>query len=268
MKKLLGLLAGGVLVFAATLTDSSVVAKVNGHNITVKELNNFIAAIAGDTKIKFQDIPAPQRINFLKQYIDTMIFYKKAKSVENTPEFKALKKKLAVDIWLKEKLANIKVSDKEIQDFYNQNKDIYFKSEPKVKARHILVKDEKEAEKLINELKGLKGKALEEKFAELAKKYSTGPTKINGGELGWFSPKQMVPAFAKAVESLKPGEITLKPVKTRFGYHIILVEDKNKNAYVPLDKVKAQIIEYLKRVKLQKELQKLRDKENIKILLK
>jgi parvulin-like peptidyl-prolyl isomerase len=250
------------------LKDSTVVAVVDGKKVTVKDINNYLQGMTADKRIRLQDLPAQHVGQFVKQYVDTLVLYKKAKSVERTPQFKALVKKMAVDYWLKQQLNNMKISDAEIKKFYEANKDIYFKTTPKVKARHILVKDEKTAEKIIKELKGLHGKALEQKFAALAKKYSTGPTRVNGGELGWFDPKQMVKPFAEAVSKMKPGQITLKPVHTRFGYHVILVEAKNKNSYIPLKEVKMQIAEYLKREKLQKEIQKLKDHSKIDIKVK
>jgi peptidyl-prolyl cis-trans isomerase C len=247
----------------SNLKDSTVLATVNGKKITVKDINIYLQGITGDKRIRLQDLPAQHVKQFVNQYIETIELYPEAKKVENSPEFQVLKKKIAIDFWLKQKLDSIKVSDKEAKEFYEKYKDIYFKTTPKIKARHILVKDKETAEKIINELKGLKGKALEEKFASLAKKYSVGPTKVNGGELGWFDPKQMVGPFAEAVEKMKPGEITLKPVKTRFGWHVILVEDKQNNSYIPFDKVKPQIIAYLKRIKLQKELQKIKSRYNV-----
>ena len=245
------------------LTDNKVLAVVNGKKITVKEINAYLQGITGDNRIKLQDLPAKHVKQFVDQYVETLVLYNKAKSITNTPQFKAAMMKLANEMWLKQQLQNIKISDKEAKEFYEKNKDIYFKTTPKVKARHILVKDEKTAEKLINELKGLHGKKLEEKFAELAKKYSIGPSKVNGGELGYFDPKQMVPAFAEAVNKMKPGQLTLKPVKTRFGYHVILVEDKNSKSYVPFEQAKPQIIEYLKRVKLQEKLKKIKDSAKV-----
>ena len=250
------------------LKDNTVVAKIDGKKVTVKDVNNFLQGMTADNRIRLQDLPAQHVGQFVKQYVDVMIIYKKAKSVEKNPQFKALMKKMAVDYWLKQKLNNMKITDAEVKKFYEENKDIYFKTTPKVKARHIVVKDEKTAKKLINELKALKGKALEKKFAELAKKYSTGPTKVNGGELGWFDPKQMVQPFADAVNNMKTGELTLKPVKTRFGYHVILVEAKNNKNYMPLNEVKLQIIEYLKRERLQKEIQKLKDSSKVDIKVK
>jgi len=246
------------------LKDSTVLAKVNGKPITVKEINYYLQGITGDSRIRLQDLPAQHVKKFVKDYIDTLeIYNKKAKSITKTPQYKAAAMKLAVDMWIKHRLDTIKISEKEAKAFYEKNKDLYFKTAPMIKARHILVKSEKEAEKLIKELKGLKGKALEKKFAELAKKYSIGPSKVNGGELGWFNPKQMVPEFAKAASKLKPGEITLKPVHTRFGWHIILVEGKKNNNYIPFDKVKWQIIGYLKRLKLQKELKQIESSEKV-----
>jgi len=282
MKKLIsiGLVAGALFAFPGMkgmpgmgsgmsgapikgLKDSTVLATLNGKKITVKDINVYLQGITGDNRIRLQDLPAQHVKQFVQQYVETLELYPKAKEVKNLPQFQAAEKKMVITFWLKNKLDSIKISDKEAKEFYEKNKDIYFKTTPQVKARHILVKDEKTAEKLISELKGLKGKALEEKFATLAKEYSTGPTKVNGGELGWFDPKQMVAPFAEAVKKIQPGHITLKPVHTRFGWHIILVEAKKDNNYMPFNQVKPQIIAYLKRVKLQKELKKIQSQYRV-----
>jgi parvulin-like peptidyl-prolyl isomerase len=250
------------------LKDNTVLAEVNGKKITVAELNAYLQGITGDNRIRVQDLPAQHLKKFIQDYATTLELYnKKAKEITKTPQYKMAAMKLAVDMWLKNEYNNIKISDAEARKFYEQNKDIYFKAAPEVKARHILVKDKALAEKIINELKGLKGKALEQKFAELAKKYSIGPSKVQGGELGWFDPKQMVPEFAEAVKKLKPGQITLKPVKTRFGYHIILVEAKKDNNYLPYEEVKPQIVAYLKNLKLKQELDKIKKETKIKYLI-
>jgi len=246
------------------LKDDTILATVNGQPIRVKELNYYLQGITGDNRIRVQDLPAKHIKKFIDEYVNSkMLYEKKAKEITKTPQYKAAAMKLAVDMWLKHRLDSIKISDKEAREFYEKNKDIYFKTTPKYKARHIVVKDEKLAKKIINELKGLKGKNLEKKFAELAKKYSIGPSKVQGGELGWFDPNQMVKPFKDAVESLKVGEITKEPVKTRFGYHVILLEGKDTKAYMPYNKVKPQIVEYLKRVKLQKELREIKDSTKI-----
>lgn len=86
----------------------------------------------------------------------------------------------------------------------------------KVHALHILVKTEAEANELLFDLK--RGKD----FGEVARTRSLCPSGKKGGDLGWFGKGQMVPEFDKAAFSLKVGEIS-KPVKTKFGYHIIKV---------------------------------------------
>jgi peptidyl-prolyl cis-trans isomerase C len=82
-------------------------------------------------------------------------------------------------------------------------------------ARHILLATEPYAEKIVQRLE--KG----EKFEVLAKEASMDSSKSNGGDLGWFRPDRMVPEFAAAVATLKPGEYTHKPVQTQYGWHVI-----------------------------------------------
>jgi parvulin-like peptidyl-prolyl isomerase len=140
---------------------------------------------------------------------------------------------------------NAVVSDSEAKAFYDKNAD-KFKQKPTVHARHILVKEEKDATALIGEMKALKGDALKTKFIELAKAKSTGPSGPKGGDLGSFSKGQMVPEFSKAVWALEVGTITTKAVKTQFGYHVIYLEGKKGETTTPYESVKDKIIASLK----------------------
>ena len=93
--------------------------------------------------------------------------------------------------------------------------------EEEVHARHILVAEEAEAKKIIAELK------KSGDFAALAKKYSTDPSgAAQGGDLGFFRQGEMVPEFATAAFAMKPGETTLVPVHTQFGWHVIKLEER------------------------------------------
>ena len=78
---------------------------------------------------------------------------------------------------------------------------------------------------------------------------------MNGGELGWFDESRMVPAFSKAAFALKNGTITIKPVKSEFGYHIILKEDSKAKTTVAYDKVKKNIEEQLRGEKFRSVMQ-------------
>jgi peptidyl-prolyl cis-trans isomerase C len=121
------------------------------------------------------------------------------------------------------------------------------------RARHILVENEDDAKKLIAQIKG------GAKFEELAKKNSkdTGSGE-NGGDLDFAKPDAYVPEFSKALTSLKKGEMTETPVKTQFGYHIILLVDVREAQFPAFDAVKPQIEQRLAQVKLQKYQEDLR----------
>lgn len=90
----------------------------------------------------------------------------------------------------------------------------------RARARHILVKDEKACQ----DLKGQIDKGAS--FADMARKHSLCPSGKQGGDLGEFSRGQMVPEFDKVVFSAEVGK-TQGPVKTQFGYHLILIESRN-----------------------------------------
>ena len=145
--------------------------------------------------------------------------------------------------------SQVKVSDDEIKEYYEENLDT-FKEPKKVKARHILFRlkpnaskeDEEKVKKKAEEVLKLAREGKD--FAELAKKYSEGPSKSSGGDLGYFSKGKMVKAFENAAFSLKKGEIS-DLVRTRFGYHIIKVEDIKEARTKPLEEVKEKIKDIL-----------------------
>lgn len=127
---------------------------------------------------------------------------------------------------------------KTLEDSYQENLSKYNKPE-EVKARHILISgDEKNA---LEKITALKTKVNPKNFAQIANKETQDPSgKNKGGDLGWFSSGRMVPEFEKVAFALKKGEIS-SPVKTQFGYHIILVEDKKAAQVQTLDSVKSEL---------------------------
>jgi len=130
------------------------------------------------------------------------------------------------------------VTDAEIKAMYDKAK--AGPVEPEYRARHILVKTEAEAKKIIADL----GKKA--KFEDLAKKQSldSGSAK-NGGALDWADRRTFVPEFSDALAGLKKGETTKTPVKTQFGYHVIRVDDTRQPQIPPLDVVRGEIVKQI-----------------------
>ncbi len=113
-------------------------------------------------------------------------------------------------------------------------------SEKETHARHILVEDESTAKDLIAKLDGGAD------FAELAKENSTGPSATSGGDLGFFTEREMVPEFAEAAFSIAPGSYSKKPVKTQFGWHVIKVEERRDSPKPDFASVRPQIEQKLR----------------------
>ncbi|WP_258171204.1 peptidylprolyl isomerase [Paenibacillus sp. R14(2021)] len=133
----------------------------------------------------------------------------------------------------------VKVTDKDIEDYFNQNKAQYDEPE-QVKASHILVATKAEAEAVIKQLKDGGD------FAQIAKEKSTDPgSKDKGGDLGFFGKGAMDPAFEKAAFALKVGEMTTEPVQSQYGYHIIKVTDRKEAKTATLAEKKEEIKEQI-----------------------
>ncbi len=218
--------------------DAKVIATVNGSKITsddfdreVKALPEYIRAMAETPQGK-------------KEMIDTLVMRElimqqaakdgvdKSKEVEE--KLAELRKRIVVDTYLKKKVeTESKISDEELKMFYDQNLD-KFKSGEQIRASHILVKREQEAQAVLDQLK--KGGT----FEELAKTKSADTSAAKGGDLGWFGKGNMVPAFEKAAFGLKEGQLS-GIVKSDFGYHIIKLTGKRAAGTRSLDEVKEQI---------------------------
>lgn len=148
-------------------------------------------------------------------------------------------------------------SKKELEDAYAKVKEQAARTE--YKARHILVKDEAEAKKLIKELdKGAD-------FAELAKKNSTGPNGKNGGDLGWFDASQMVAPFAEAVVAMKPGTYSKEPVHTQFGWHVIKLEETRKAEPPAFEEIEPRLVALVQRQKIGEKIAEMRNKAMVEL---
>jgi len=227
---------GGRQALASMVQQALVFQYAKEHNIAVSD---------SEVQAKLDEIashfPAGQFESMLKAQGMTMDDAKKLVR-EN------LLTKKAVD-------QNITVTDAQVND-YLKAQHLSIGAPAQVRARHILVKTQAQALQIEGQLQ--KGGD----FATLAKQYSTDPgSKDKGGELGWFGPGQMVPAFQKVAFSLKPGQ-TSQPVQTPFGWHIIQVEEVK-----PLTKQLAvdQIRQQQESLQMTPFMNQLRSSANIKI---
>ena len=246
----------------AVSLNATVFATVNGKNITENEVIPMLAG-SGIAPNELANMPATAKKEILDRVITQQLLVDQAKKSGVTndelykKELEVQKDILAVRVWQAKQANNIKISDSEVQNFYNKNKS-KFVEPPLVQVRHILVKTEAEAKGLIGELKALNGAALTQKFAETAAAKSIEPAaKQTGGALPPF-PKEgaMVKPFADAAFAMKKGEISKNPVKTEFGYHVILKEDERAQRQVPVNEVKPIIEGVIRQEKAAANLQK------------
>jgi peptidyl-prolyl cis-trans isomerase C len=179
--------------------------------------------------------------------------------IQNRPEVAAsielLKAKLLTQIAIQDFANSYEPSEEDIQKSYQE--EYAGQSGTEYKARHILVKEQKEATALIEKLDGGTD------FAELAKEHSTGPTGKDGGDLGWFDVAQMVKPFGDALKSMEKGKYSAAPVETQFGWHVILLEDTRQTEAPSLESVKDKIVNKLKQAGLAEYMQGLRDSSEL-----
>jgi parvulin-like peptidyl-prolyl isomerase len=244
-------------------------ATVDGEQVTNEDLALLLKQMRG---VNYEALTSEQKSQIINQLVDrkVLMIHASKQGVQKTKEFREalekIKSDLALEVWMQQEFKKVKIPDSEAKAFYNKNK-FQFSQKDSVRARHILLKTEKEAKAVIKELKG--SKSIKDKFIELAKTKSTGPSGKNGGDLGFFDKTQMVAPFSEAAFKLGVGQYTKSPVKTQFGYHVIFVEEKKAGGTVEFAKVKPQIVQQLQMQKFGEQMKsktaKLRKKSTIKI---
>ncbi|MCA1039375.1 peptidylprolyl isomerase [Bacillus infantis] len=224
-------IAAGVIGLSACSSNaddsSEVVVETKAGDITKDELYNAMKDKVGEQavqelvykkvlseKYKVTDEELNEKIDELKQQLGAnfemalaQYGYKDEEDLKETFRTGLLQEKAAIK--------DVEATEKEVKEYYDNYK-------PEIKARHILVEDEKTAKEV--------KKKLDEgaKFEDLATEYSKDPgSAANGGDLGWFGAGKMVPEFEEAAYALDVNEIS-EPVKTEHGYHIIQTTEKKE----------------------------------------
>jgi len=265
------------LLLSTTGASAAVLATVNGDEITTEEVNKVLME---GTQGRFDSLPADKQNELRQRIIEGMIAQElvfddakrigvlesKAYKQELETLVNRLKVQLAAKVWEQQQFEAIKVDAKEVKAYFDANPDEFVDKE-KIRARHILVKTEAEAESVIKSMKGLSGEKLKNEFIAQAKSKSTGPSAAKGGDLGYFPRGQMVPSFNDAAFAMKEGTMSSTPVQSQFGYHVIYVEDKKAAKKLGFDDVKNFIEQRLKMDKfkatMEKKMSSLREKAKI-----
>jgi len=162
----------------------------------------------------------------------------KANQVSDQDLLEFVFKMMSIDRLFDYVTEGVVVTDEEIFAYYQENLDMFF--EPKrVRARHILVPSKVLAEELLNALK------TGADFQDLARRYSMDlSTKDQGGDLGYVPQSGIIPDLEKAMFSLGIGQLS-GVIETEMGFHIIRVEDRLDERYVPLDEVREYVAQAL-----------------------
>lgn len=190
--------------------------------------------------------------------------------VANSPEGQALaseaeiaaalevaRARLIAQAYVRNEVSKFSPDETEVRELYDATHGGGPKQE--FKARHILLNSQDAAIAAIKELdKGAD-------FAELAGKHSIGPSKSVGGDLGWFEPEQMVPEFSAATAKLEDGAYSSEPVKTQFGWHVILREQSREVAHPDFETARPDLEQQLRQQHVANLIKQIREKANIEV---
>jgi foldase protein PrsA len=258
------LIIAGIMAFAMISSMDKTIASIDGEKINEDELYDALVAGYGADTLdllitnKLVELEAEKagikiKDEEIQKEIDVMVeSYGDEKSLKEQLEasgssMDALKKDIVVYLQTKKLVEpRITVTDDEISTYFEDNKDTFAQAE-QVEASHILVEDEKTANKVAKEL------AAGGDFAKLAAEYSTDTeTADNGGSLGYFGKGDMVEEFEDVAFDLDINKVS-DPVKTEYGYHIIKVTGKKEAKKANLEDSKDVIKETLLSERLQEE---------------
>lgn len=262
LSKLAGaLLLGALITHPAVAADKpksgSTVATVNGVPISQNIANAFIS------EQKAQGAPdSPELKNAVREeLIRRELLVQEAKKLgldrnaDVAAQAEVARQAVLIRAFVQNYVKKNPIGDDQLKSAYDKVKSQVGNTEYKV--RHILVEREDEAKTIIANLK--KGS----KFEEQAKQSKDPGSKDKGGDLGWSSTASYVKPFGDAVAGLSKGKFTDAPVKTDFGYHVILLDDTRPLTPPPFEQVKPQLAQRLQQEQIQRYVNDLRAKAKV-----
>ena len=264
MTLLIRLAAAALLVSllsqASLGADDKVIARVDGVEITEAD----VAAASVSMGAEIAGIPDAQRRRQIVDYLITnqlMATAATARKLDSGPAFERRMenyRRLALAETFYQKMVLDEISEARIKEIYDKYVAEY-QAQPELRARHILVNTEEEANDIVERLN--RG----DDFAALAKEFSKGPEAEAGGDIGYFGKGDMVEPFDKAVFALKVNGIS-EPVQTQFGWHVIQLLDKRTSKPNAFDDEKYRIMAGLIEEKRDSVIEGLRGKAKIEIV--
>lgn len=218
------------------MSENKVLAKVNGKEILLSDVYNLMSAMPDRDRFNNEEGVKALADELVNQ--ELILEDAKKREIDKEKQFQdeldLVKDNMLKNYAMQKILNQVQIDDKELENYYNENKDSLFNSSTYT-ASHILVDGLDKAKEVLEEINN----GLD--FADAAKKYSIDPSKENGGSLGTFPKGVMVKEFQDGLDSIEVGQIS-KPVKSQFGYHIIKLDDKKEedNSFETIrDQVKA-----------------------------
>lgn len=249
--------------------EKKVVAVVNGTEITQEILDKTVEALPADKKEYYGSEFGKKQLLEELVSVELINAFGTELGLDKDPLYKVqleqAEKEIKFGFTMDRIMSTIKVEDEEAKKIYEENPEKYGGKET-INASHILVEDEETAKEVIEKIT-----SGDLDFAEAAKEYSKCPSKEQGGNLGDFGRGMMVKEFEDAAFALEPGEMKKEPVKSQFGYHVVLTNSKNSPEVKPYEEVKDSIKQKMLQDKqleyYTKLISELKEKFNVKITL-
>lgn len=220
--------------------ENKVLATVNGIDITDEILDNTILSLTPERRGYFESEYGRKQL--LDQLISVELInaFGSELGMDEDPQYRSQIEQALKDIkysfTMNKILSTITIEEEEAKEVYDAHPERY-QGQESIKASHVLVDDEPLAKDITKKIQ-----SGELSFEDAAKEYSSCPSKEQGGDLGEFGRGMMVKEFEDAAFAMSPGEMTKEPVKTQFGYHVILTTEKKGQEPMAFDEVKSEVM--------------------------
>ena len=255
--KLAATLLTGAMMSASVMAAGSTFVTVNGVAVSQTMADVFMAEQKAKGAPDTPELKNAVREELIRRELLVQEAKKAGldKKADVVAQAEAARQALYIRAYIQEYVKKNPITDAQLMADFEKIKAQVGNTE--YKARHILVKEEAEAAAIIEKLnKGAK-------FEELASQSIDPGSKENGGDLGWASAGNFVKPFSDALTALAKGKYTAAPVKSDFGYHVILLEDSRPLAPPKFDELKPRLLQQAQSQQITKMVEDLRTKAKV-----